>query len=285
MKENKYWEIKFKYKYPNNPGEDIRITGNTESLGNWNYDNAPKLFFDPKKDCWKTKTYIKIPASFNLEYKYLIFKDNQFEKMEQIDSNRKVAIPEREKLVFSDEQNNSETKVIKHFTKNKKKVCTGLSGKNLKTPLKSVLKPPKVKKNSSSKKATKIKTENILENKNNKKSKKINSSENDDSEEYEIKDNEELLDESIDEFQELNYDSSANDEDAYLNTKMTTTELIKNIDILDDKDEIIMVSTNIPFNPVRNKDGTFDFILTNEAIYHTLYRIIESKKILNGLGI
>ena len=286
MKENEYWEVKFEYKYPNNPGEDIRITGNTESLGNWNYDNAPKLYFDPKKNRWKTETYIKIPASFNLEYKYLIFKNNKFEKMEQIDSNRKVSVPETEKLIFKDDQNNSEIKVINHFTKNKKKVCTELSGKNLKTPLKSVLKPSKVKKNSSSKNSIQIKTENILENKNSQKSKKMNSSENDDSEEYEIKDldNEDPLEESIDEFQELNYDSSANDEDVYLNTKMPTTEIIKNIDILDDKDEIIMVSTYIPFNPVRNKDGTFDFILTNEAIYHTLYRIIESKKNIKWFG-
>ena len=34
MKETKYWEVKFKFKYPKNPGEEVRVTGNTESLGN-----------------------------------------------------------------------------------------------------------------------------------------------------------------------------------------------------------------------------------------------------------
>ena len=102
MKESKYWEVKFKFKYPKIPGEEIRVTGNTESLGNWNYDSAPKLFFDSKKNCWKTKIFIKIPASFNLEYKYLIYKNNKFEKEEDIESNRKVEMPEKEKLIFSD---------------------------------------------------------------------------------------------------------------------------------------------------------------------------------------
>ena len=167
MKETKYWEVKFKYKYPNNPGEDIRVTGNTESLGNWNYDLAPKLFYDPKKECWKTKTYIKIPDSFDLEYKYLLYKDDKFQKYEEIDTNRKVSLPERETLIFSDEQNNPDTKVIKYFTKNKKKVTTKLSGKNLKSNLKSVLKTPKMKKIASAKKPLfNTNTNNILDNKN-----------------------------------------------------------------------------------------------------------------------
>ena len=99
MKESKYWEVKFKFKYPKNPGEDIRVIGNTESLGNWNLDLATKLFYDSKKESWKTKTYIKIPAAFNLEYKYVIFKDDKFNKWEDIETNRKVAMPEKEKLV------------------------------------------------------------------------------------------------------------------------------------------------------------------------------------------
>ena len=57
---------------------------------------------------------------------------------------------------------------------------------------------------------------------------------------------------------------------------------MKDSEISDDKDEIIMISTYIPFNPIRNKDGTFDFILTNEAIYHTLYRKNVSKILINS---
>ncbi len=281
MKESKYWEVKFKFKYPKIPGEEIRVTGNTESLGNWNYDSAPKLFFDSKKNCWKTKTFIKIPASFNLEYKYLIYKNNKFEKEEDIESNRKVEMPEKEKLIFSDEQNNSETSVMKYYAKNKKKVSNERSGINLNTALKSVLKPPKLKKISSQNKP--IKADDTSDSKNSGvKITDFNVNEKEDEEKVKNIGNE-PYEESIDEFQELDYDSFIEEEDDYLNTRITTSDLMKNIEI-DDNDEIIMVSTYIPFNPVREKDGSFNYILTNEAIYHTLYRIIESKKNIKWFG-
>ena len=126
MKESKYWEVQFKFKYPQNPDEDIRVTGNTESLGNWDYNIAPKLIYDSKKKLWKTKAYIKIPASFNLEYKYLIFSNGEFKKWEEIEKNRTVSLPEKEKLIFSDKENNPETTVIKHFAKSKRAVSGDL---------------------------------------------------------------------------------------------------------------------------------------------------------------
>lgn len=290
MKESKYWEVKFKFKYPKNPGEDIRVIGNTESLGNWNLDLATKLFYDSKKETWKTKTYIKIPAAFNLEYKYVIFKDDKFNKWEDIDTNRKVTMPEKEKLVFSDEENNPETNVKKHFAKNKKKGVD--SSKNLKTSLKVKPKSQKLKKFASSKKT--IKAENILENKKSK-NKISEFNQNDDEEEIEAEidlndkknDNkdEEIdinLDDSMEKYQELNYDSFSEKEDD-LNEKIKPTEPLKT-EILDDADDIIMCSPYVPFNPVREKDGTINFILTNEAIYHTLYRVIESKKNIKWFG-
>ena len=53
---------------------------------------------------------------------------------------------------------------------------------------------------------------------------------------------------------------------------------------MSDDDEIIMCSTYIPFNPVIEKDGSINFVLTNEAIYHTLYRVIEKKKNIKWFG-
>ena len=271
MKESKYWEVKFKFNYPKNPGEEVRVTGNTDSLGNWNYDLAPKLIYDSKNEFWKTKTYIKIPASFKLEYKYLIFKDGEFEKFEDIETNRKVDVPEKEKLVFTDEENNPETIVKKHFAKNKKKVPD--SSSNLKNS-KKFSKSQKIKKLESKSKKNKI----------------SDFDENEDENEEEIdlnskKKEEEIdidLDDSIEKYQELNYDSFSDNEEDIKNTKMISEPL--NVEILDDKDDIIMVSTYVPFNPTREKDGSIKFILTNEAIYHTLYRIIESKKNIKWFG-
>jgi trehalose 6-phosphate synthase/phosphatase len=284
MKEASYWEIKFKFKYPNNPGEEIRVTGNTDSLGNWNYDLAPKLFYDSKKDCWKTRAYIKVPDSFDLEYKYILYKDNKFEKLEEIDTNRKISLPEREKLIFTDEQNNTDTKVIKYLAKAKKKISTGFSGKSVKSHLKSALRTPKMKKIASAKKSLAYSdSNNKLDSKNDNQEKVDDNKDNGDESDDEERKNLEKR-ESLDDFQELNYTSKDEDEDDNINTKLSITDSVKDSEISDDKDEIIMISTYIPFNPIRNKDGTFDFILTNEAIYHTLYRVIESKKNIKWFG-
>ena len=276
MRDSKYWEVKFKFKYPKNPDVDIRVTGNTESLGNWNYDIAPKLFYDSKEECWKTKTYIKIPASFNLEYKYLIFKNNKFEKWEEIEDNRKVSLPEKEKLIFSDSENNPETTVIKHFDKVKKRVVGELSGKNLKNCLKPSAKPSKMKKAASSKNQLKPEDKNKVSEFN------LEEERNGEGEEKKDIQNEENHEESIDYLEELDYDSFEEDEEEL--TKMSSTKEIGKIVEISDDDEIIMCSTYIPFNPVREKDGSFNFVLTNEAMYHTIYRVIESKKNIKWFG-
>ena len=264
MKESKYWEVRFIFHYPNNPEEDIRVTGNTDSLGNWNTEIAPKLIYDSTKEYWKTKTYIKIPALFNLEYKYVIFKNNEYEKMEEIEENRKVSLPGKKKFVFSDEQNNPKTTVTTIIDNKKRGVVT--SAKNVK--MGKIPSPIKSGKQGSKKK---IKEFNLKE-----------KDDDDESEEKKDKD-EENLEESTDNYEELNYDSFEEEADELKNTKMSATEVIKNVEISDD-DEIILCSTYIPFNPVREKDGTFKFDLTNEAIYHTLYRVIESKKNIKWFG-
>ena len=252
MKESKYWEVQFKFKYPKNPDEDVRVTGNTDSLGKWNYDIAPKLIYDSKNKYWKTKAYIKIPALFNLEYKYLIFKNNEFEKFEEIEENRKVSLPGKEKLVFNDEENNPKTNVTKQFDIIKKKI-----GASSSKPIK-IIKLP-------SKDENKIKEFNP---------------EDDGENEDKYGEN---LEESIDNYKELNYDSFENDEDELKNSRISKPDNYKYVDICD-SDDIIMCSMYIPFNPVRDKDGSFTFVLTNEAIYHTLYRVIESKKNIKWFG-
>ena len=252
MKESKYWEVQFKFKYPKNPDEDIRVTGNTDSLGNWNYEIAPKLIYDSKNKYWKTKAYIKIPALFNLEYKYLIFKNNEFEKFEEIEENRKVSLPGKEKLIFNDEENNPKPNVTKQFDKIKKKVSSYSS------------KPIKIAK---------------LQPKQSKKEYKIKEFSPNDDEENEEKKNEK----SIDNYKKLNYDSFESDEDELKNSRISKSDAYKIVDICD-SDDIIMCSMYIPFNPVRDKDGSFKFVLTNEAIYHTLYRVIQSKKNIKWFG-
>ena len=276
MNENKYWEVKFKFKYPKNPGEEIRVTGNTESLGKWDTEIAPKLYYNSKKQIWKTKIKIKIPSSFNLEYKYLIFKDNKLKEWEKIEGNRKVIVPPKEKLIFVDEENNQKTSMIKKPIKIKKKSSNELLNKSTKNPnaQESSLK----KSQNSNKKKDKENKNKIIE---------FNPNENSDNDVSNVKndsENDEVLKESKDEFKELNYESEKENETK--NKKIEIKENIKNIKNIEisDEDEIIIVSTFIPLNPVREKDGSLNLVLTNEPIYHTIYRVIESKKNIKWFG-
>ena len=262
MKENKFWEVKFKFNYPKDSAEDIRVVGNIESLGMWKIDKAIKLIYDPKKECWETKSYIKIPTGFDLEYKYLIFKDNDFIKEEEINVKRKVAIPEQEKLILSADKDSPETNIQKHFVKMKKKSSKDINGK---IPLKSALKNGSKKNNTKLKETKKTKVEINL------KDKEEDNSSNEDNEK---KDADNPLFDSED---SLDYNSLKGDEPEqnWISPKEED---------FNDKDDIIMCSTYVPFNPVREKDGSINFVLTNESIYHTLYRVIQSKKNIKWFG-
>ena len=240
MKENKFWEVKFKFKYPKESADDIRLIGNVDSLGLWDNNKAQKLYYDSKKDCWKTKSYIKIPALFELEYKYLIFKDNKLIE-EEINSKRNVFIPEREKLVLSTEKNSLETNIKKHFTKIKKKSSSDVNKSNKKNTL---------KKNGIMKNNSYQRTKNN-ETKENKNTIKFNISNDDNSS------NEEFEKEQDDSnFNSLDYSSDARDEKIPDYQGPKYEKLNKN-------DDIIMCSTYVPFNPKREKDGSINFVLTN----------------------
>jgi trehalose 6-phosphate synthase/phosphatase len=257
MKENKFWEVKFKFNYPKDSADDIRIVGNIESLGMWNIDKAIKLNYEPKKECWETKSYIKIPTAFDLEYKYLIFKDNVFIKEEEINQKRKVAIPEQEKLILSADKDSPETKIQKHFVKMKK----SSKDVNGKIHLKSALKNGSKKNNTKLKETKKTSIEfNLNENKD----KEEDNSSNEDNPLFDTEDS-------------LDYNSFEGDEPIQNWTSPKEEGF-------NDNDDIIMCSTYVPFNPVREKDGSINFVLTNESIYHTLYRVIQSKKNIKWFG-
>ena len=266
MKENKFWEVKFKYKYPKDLAEDIRITGNVDTLGLWDINKAPKLFYDAKKDCWKTKSYIKIPALFDLEYKYLIFKNNKFEKEEEINQKRNVIIPEQEKLVLSSEKDNIETNIKKHFAKIKKKISNDTN----KSSNKNSTKKNGIMKNSINNQRIKI---NDVKEKNTKIKFNISSDKDKegDSSNEEMENSENNLGNNLD------YSSDAREEQTPEYKSFKYEKLNKD-------DDIIMCSTYVPFNPKREKDGSINFVLTNESIYHTLYRVIQSNKNIKWFG-
>lgn len=237
MDDSKYCTVRFKYIYENEKDEDVRVVGNLDNLGNWNINEAIKLSLNPKQiGIWKTRVKIKVPISFALEYKYLIFKNNTFLRWEVIQNNRNrtVQLHEKNAFVLLDKPNDIRTQIKKEITDRKK-------GDK-------ILKKKKVKK----------------KNENNKEI---------------IKE----LDLEKNDLQELNYDSASEDKKEASKKSIENLSL-KKVDISDD-DEILMCSFYLPLNIEKDENGKFNFIPTNDALYHTLYRIIKDKENIKWFGL
>ena len=122
-----YCFVQFKYIYNPESSEDVRILGNIDSLGNWKTNNAIKLIRDKKeKNSWITNEKFKIPLLFNLEYKYLIFKNDKLDKWEEISNNenRKITLYKKGHFTLLDKPKYYSTEI----TKEKKNVSEYDSG-------------------------------------------------------------------------------------------------------------------------------------------------------------
>ena len=116
MSETKYCLVQFKYQTKLEQNEDVRITGQPPELGSWDYNKAEKLTFSNEDyPIWKTRDNIKIPQNSTVEYKYVIFKDNQFSRWEDLpyNVNRKFSIVNNIRLVVLDKQDDSNTQIEK----------------------------------------------------------------------------------------------------------------------------------------------------------------------------
>lgn len=241
MDDSKYCFVKFKYIYNNEKDEDVRVVGNLDILGNWEPKKAVKLSLNPKLDgVWKTKVKIKVPLLFNLEYKYLIFKNNNFLRWEVLSNNknRTIKFAEKDVFILSDKPNNITPQIKKEIIDKKK-------GEK-------IIKKKKVKKKND-----------------------------------EIKDSSKVIIKDPDleknDLQELNYDSASEDKKEASKKSIEGLSL-KKVDISDD-DEILMCSFYLPLNFEKDENGKFYFIPTNDALYHTLYRITENKKNIKWFGL
>ena len=250
MDDKKYGFIRFKYLYNNQENEDIRVLGDIEALGNWNILKAVKLYLLPKQvGVWKTKEKIKIPLFQKVEYKYLIFKNNSLLRWELISNNlnRSITIIENNVFVLIDQPGNFITKIKKEITYKKE------GNKNLKKK--------------KAKKKNGINKENL-------------------DKENEDKKSEELLLKELEfeneDLQDLDY-FSASEEKKESSKKNSDGSLTKIIDI-SEEDEILMCSFYLPLNIEKNEEGNFNFIPTNDALYHTLYKITKDKKNIKWFG-
>ena len=86
--EGKSCLVLFQYKCNIKKEEEIRIIGGHESIGNWNVDRSQKLIYDSSENIWKTEENILLPQNTTIEYKYIVFRDNNLIRWEELPNNR-----------------------------------------------------------------------------------------------------------------------------------------------------------------------------------------------------
>ena len=85
-KQNNYCFVQFKINQITSPGEEIHITGNVPSLGEWHVDKSEKMVTNQQEyPLWKSKENIKVQQDTEIQYKYLIKGNLNAGKIVQID--------------------------------------------------------------------------------------------------------------------------------------------------------------------------------------------------------
>ena len=267
--ENDKCSVQFKYKCEGTIYENVGIVGSIDNLKNWNinkpvflsYNIKEKLFISPQ---------IELPKNKLIEYKY-VFHHKDEKKWENIDKNRQLEIKENKPLIILDTEGNPNS--IKEIVKK-------ISPPKILNP---ILKKPGTKKQSNqSEEEKKEKKETNIQKKRKTKRKRTKKKSE---EEEKIK--EKLLlnnienNHMIEELKELDYDSDEK-EDMNKDKDQKQKEPQKYVDINED-DDIIMCSFNLPLEPIKEKDD-FKLKLTNSPLYHILYKVIEKEKNIKWFG-
>ena len=100
--QNKYCFVQFKFNQRTSPGQEIHITGDTPSLGQWQVEKSEKMVTNQQEyPLWKSKENIMIQQDTEIQYKYLIFNKGKFQCWEN-SANRHVKIGKFYKIVILD---------------------------------------------------------------------------------------------------------------------------------------------------------------------------------------
>ena len=258
MEENpKYCLVQFKYTCTLNKDEEVRVVGSSSELGNWNVAQSEKMMYSKlAQPIWKTKENLKLIQNSTVEYKYVIFKNGIFVRWENLpfNKNRTINIGNMIRIVINDKENDPTSRIEKcdcidseSSPSNKNFISNDFYG------------------GEGSQNIGENNFGNYFENNN---AVNINSDINFDEPNT-----------MNDEYSDLNYESHDETDEAIQNTKKDNS----NID-LNENDNILMCSFYLPFNVVREKDNSLTLELTNDPLYHTLFRLIEGKKNIKWFG-
>ena len=94
--------VQFQLYQKTSPGEEIHVTGNIPSLGQWNvYQSEKMITNNDEYPVWKSRENIVVPQDTEIQYKYLIFYNKKFKSWEN-NENRRVKIGKYCKVVIKD---------------------------------------------------------------------------------------------------------------------------------------------------------------------------------------
>ena len=268
--ENNNCLTQFKYKCKEINYEKVGIVGSIENLKNWNI-NEPVFLSYNIKDKLFISEQIELPKNKLIEYKY-VFHHKDKKIWENLPENRQLIIKENNPLIILDteEDPNSIKEIVPKKNSPPKKVSSIL--KNPKSRKKSEEDPKEEKEESNTQKKKKVKKKGKKPKKD-----KVN-------EEEKVKNNlisNDVEDELIEKLKDLDYDSDEK-EDMNKDKEQKQKEPQQYVDINED-DDIIMCSFNLPFEPIKEKDS-FKLKLTNSPLYHILYKVIEKEKNIKWFG-
>ena len=278
MIETNKCSVVFKYKCKDINYNKVGLVGCLDILKNWNINDPLILTFNEKESIYISNS-IELPRNEFIEYKY-VFHHNNNKIWENLpnNANRKIKLETNLPQYIIDNEGDPKS-IMEMLTILKQPKCyKGEANNNPDTPNSNQEEPKEGVKHKLKKKGKKKGKKKL---KKKEKEDEINEI-IDEKENIKEKDN---IDNENDEMNQklkiLDYDSD-DKEDNIKDKQQNQKEPQKYSDINED-DDIIMCSLNLPFEPIKENDK-FKLKLTDSPLFHTLYKVIKNEKNIKWFG-
>ena len=278
MIETNKCSVVFKYKCKDINYNKVGLVGCLDILKNWDINDPVILTFNEKESIYISNS-IELPRNELIEYKY-VFHHNNSKIWENLpnNANRKIKLETNLPQYIIDNEGDPKS-IMEMLTILKQPKCyKGEANNNPDTPNSNQEEPKEGVKHKLKKKGKKKGKKKL---KKKEKEDEINEI-IDEKENIKEKDN---IDNENDEMNQklkiLDYDSD-DKEDNIKDKQQNQKEPQKYSDINED-DDIIMCSLNLPFEPIKENDE-FKLKLTDSPLFHTLYKVIKNEKNIKWFG-
>ena len=283
MTETNKCSVVFKYKCKDINYNKVGLVGCLDILKNWDINNPVFLTYNEKESIYISNS-IELPRNEFIEYKY-VFHHNNNKIWENLpnNANRKIKLETNLPQYIIDKEDDPKSimelltilkqpKFLKNEINNNQDIES--LNTNVEEPKEGV--KQKLKKKGKKKGKRKLKKKE-KEEKEDEINEIINEKENIKEKEKDENDNNEMNQK----LKILDYDSD-DKEDIIKDKQQNQKEPQKYYDINED-DDIIMCSLNLPFEPIKEND-TFTLKLTDSPLFHTLYKVIKNEKNIKWFG-